>query len=192
MMNLPVFSLLSLFSLFQEIRPDFVKLDPFLVQAKYCYTHLIIYRKDLNFISTEIPVAISRPQYSYLKQDEACKPNAGNVGRVGRINQGICEAVRKNYHQKGIVCLAIGLVCSKRGSKDIQDAYWYITKYWSSGAWQDRHYQLKTIKKRIDPSLGDVIFSSIVIQAISTAKKEWGNEIIPHYRAKITPAAQIR
>jgi len=148
-MTLPVF--FSLFSLFQEIRPDFVKLDPFLVQAKYCYTHLIIYRKDQNFISTDIPVAISRPQYSYLKQDEACKPNAGNVGRVGRINQGICESVRKNCHQKVIVCLAIGLLCSKRGSNDIEDAYGYITKYWSSGACDDRHYQ------RINPSLGDVI-----------------------------------
>jgi len=165
-------------SVFNQTLCNYVNLNLFLAHTRHCYTHLIKYNPNLNFESGEFPVAVSERQHSYPKEDAGCISNPNRRGSLTNHKTGFCKTVLKNFHQKGIVCLAIGLLYSKK-SKDVGDACWYIKKYWGTGSWIDKSIRTPTRDFPFLPT--KLYFSNVFLFAVvPPAQSVWGKQKIVH------------
>jgi len=165
--------------LIKTISSYYIAVDPFLEHTDNCWTNFIVYSRNINLFWEARPAVISTQRYSYTRLDQGCTPNPQQVGTLNNTNNGLCETVRRNFHQKGIKCLAIALIYSN-STQHVLDAYWYIKTYWSNIQWQDLYinpsYPKQFSRRNLERlDIMDLTPEKIFLQALVPPEvKEWG------------------
>jgi len=108
---------------------SYINLAPFLPHIEHCFANLIFY-EPLDFTSLEFPISVSTPRHEYYPNDSSCDEMNTLFTAENEPGFGICPRIKDNFHIKQVTCLAVALIMA-REENQIDDAIWYIHKYWN-------------------------------------------------------------
>jgi len=108
---------------------SYINLAAFLPHIEHCFTNLIFY-EPLDFTSLQFPISVSTPRHEYYPNDSSCDAINTLFTADNEPGFGICPRIKNNFHIKQVTCLAVALIMAREESQ-IDDAIWYIHKYWN-------------------------------------------------------------